>query len=266
MTDFTTKSERFLKQAGSKLLVLAFWLALWQLAAFLVQEEIFLPTPAKVVVTLWGLVTEISFWGTVFGSLLRIMAGLLFGILFGVLLAVFTANSRLAEKVFSLPLGIMKATPVASFIILALVWLNTDHVPVFCVAIMVLPIIWSNLSQGIKRIDPQLKEMAFSYNLPFRKRVQAIYFPQVMPFFMAALQTAVGFSWKSGIAAEILALPKQSIGNMLHQAKIYLETPELFAWTLVIVLLSILIEQLIVLLVRKAGKRFRFLRTGGDAV
>lgn len=265
MTVSTTRSKERLKEIGRKLLVLVFWLALWQLVAFLVNQEILLATPVQVAVTLWGLWGNADFWLTVAGSLLRILAGLGIGLAGGTLLAVLTANCRLADRVFSLPLEIVKATPVASFIILALVWLSTDSVPVFCVALMVLPIVWSNLSQGIKQIDPRLKEMAFAYRLPFFKRLWAIHLPQVMPYFMAALQTSIGFSWKSGIAAEVIALPEHSVGNMLHQAKIYLETPELFAWTAVVILLSILLEKLLVALLKKAGRKFRFLRAGGEA-
>lgn len=264
MTVSTTRNRRRLKQIGGKLLVLAFWLVLWQLAAFLVNQEILLVTPIQVAKTLLELFKNADFWQTVAGSLLRILSGLGVGLAAGILLAVLTANSRLVNYIFSLPLGIVKATPVASFIILALVWLNTDSVPIFCVALMVLPIVWSNLSRGIREIDPQLREMAYVYRFPLWKKLYAVYFPQVLPYFMAALQTSIGFSWKSGIAAEVIALPKHSVGNMLYQAKIYLETPELFAWTAIVILLSVLLEKFLIMLLKKAGKRFRFLQAGGE--
>ena len=129
---------------------------------------------------------------------------------------------------------------------------------------MVLPIVWSNLSRGIREIDPQLREMAYVYRFPLWKKLYAVYFPQVLPYFMAALQTSIGFSWKSGIAAEVIALPKHSVGNMLYQAKIYLETPELFAWTAVVILLSVLLEKFLIMLLKKPERGSVFCRQEGN--
>ena len=46
------------------------------------------------------------------------------------------------------------------------------------------------------------------------------------------------------IAAEIIGIPKGSIGENLYNAKIYLETPDLFAWTFVIIAVSVLFEKI----------------------
>ena len=256
MTTSTTRSKYHVKNIGSKLLVLAFWLVLWQLAAFFIGKEILLPTPIKVAETLGGLILTLDFWLMIGASILRIMAGMLIGVLLGVLFAILTSHSKFLDRLFSLPLNIIKATPVASFIILALVWLSTDGVPMFCVTLMVIPIIWSNVAEGIRHRNPQYQELARAYHLSRLKKLQVIDIPQVLPYFIAALKTSIGFSWKSGIAAEVIALPAISVGNMLYRAKIYLETPDLLAWTVVIIILSILIENLLVSLLNKSFGRF----------
>ena len=222
-----------------------------------VQKEILLVSPVRVLETLVQLVQQGSFWASALSSLGRVLLGFSLAVTLGLLLAVVTCRYRWADMLFSPLLSLVKATPVASFILLALVWIQTGGVPVFISFLMVLPIIWANVQQGIRQIDPGLMEMARVYQLPRQRQLTHIMIPSVMPYFMSAFSTGMGFAWKSGIAAEVICLPKVGIGYWLYQAKIYLETPSLFAWTAVIVLLSILLEKGIVRLVRLWSDRYQ---------
>ena len=112
-------------------------------------------------------------------------------------------------------------------------------------AMMVTPVVWDNLSRGIQAIDPRLLELARCYRFSRWKRVVLLYLPALRPYILTALTTATGLAWKSGVAAEVLCPPAQAIGSRIQQAKAALETPDLFAWTLTIVALSLLLEGLL---------------------
>jgi NitT/TauT family transport system permease protein len=174
------------------------------------------------------------------------MSGYLLGVLSGVLLAMFTARSRFAEALLSPLRAIVKASPVTSFILLALLWLSSDMVPLFISFLMVVPMVWTATAEAIVQTDPRLVEMGKMFGLNRWQIVKKIYVPSVLPQFLAACTTSLGFAWKSGVAAEIIALPQQSIGYKLYQSKLRIETVDLFAWTLMIVALSMLLEWLLI--------------------
>ncbi len=213
-----------------------------------------MPSPQVVVKTLFALIPTPEFWKTVGLSLLRVLIGYLPGVLLGTLGGILTAKIKVLDVLFSPLLTVVRATPVASFIMLTLVFLGRDTVPSFIVFLMVLPILWASVAEGIKTVDPGLKEVCTAYQLSFSRRMKILYLPHAMPYFSAGAMTSLGLAWKAGIAAEVLCTPKASIGKMVYDAKVYLESAEVFAWTLVVVLLSLLLEKILGSLLER-GKR-----------
>ena len=173
----------------------------------------------------------------------------------GVLLAALTEKSRAARLLLAPLMTVIKSTPVASFIILALIWLGRDILPMVITGLMVLPVVWANVSAGIAGQDPRLLEMAAVYQLSRISVLRNITLPTVLPYFRSALSSALGLGWRAGIAAEVLTVPQLSIGRRIYESKLYLETTELFAWTLTVILLSLLIERVLLRLVRAGGQR-----------
>ena len=244
-----------LRKTLRTLAVVLFWLLIWQLAAALVGQELLLPSPLRVARELIRLAGGAEFWLTVAQSIRRVLTGIASAVLLGILLALLTHKSALLRALLSPVMTLVKSTPVASFIILALVWLGRDVVPPVIAALMVLPVVWANVSQGLDGIDPQLLELAQVCRLPRGRVFRRITLPSVLPHLRAALCSALGLGWKAGVAAEILTVPARSIGKRIYEAKIYLETTELFAWTAAVVLLSLVIEGLLLRLVGRIGKK-----------
>ena len=255
MTTSTTRDKNTRLSPALRLGAVAVWLLLWQLASMAVGLPLLLPSPLAVLLRLGQLCTGADFWLTVASSLLRILLGFLLGVLFGTALAGLCWRFRLIDALARPLLGVLKSTPVASFIILALVWVRTTWLATVISFIMVLPLIYANVREGIDSADRQLLEMAQVFRLSRRKTFRYCYLPAILPFFLSAVSSALGFAWKSGIAAEVLGRPARAIGSQIYDSKIYLETPDLFAWTLVVILLSVLLERLAVRFVRWAGKR-----------
>ena len=229
-----------------------FWLGVWQVCAFLVDRhlegrgnELLLPYPASVWSALAAMAGTGEFWGAVLTSLGRIALGLAWGVTIGAVLAVLTCASPWADRLLSPAIRVVRAAPVASFILLVLLWTGRNTVPAVISAMMVTPVVWDNLSRGIQAIDPRLLELARCYRFSRWKQVVLVYLPALRPYILTALTTATGLAWKSGVAAEVLCLPEPSLGQRIYYTKYYLDIPELFAWTAVTVALSMVLERVL---------------------
>ena len=207
-----------------------------------------LASPLTVIKRLAVLAVTTPFWQSILFSLLRIIGGFLCGVLFGTLLAIFAVNHTKFEELIAPLILLIKTIPVASFIILVLIFISSKNLSVIISFLMVLPIVYTNVRNGILETDRNLLEMANVFSLSRFKKFRYIYVPQVFPYFQSACSVCLGLAFKSGIAAEVIGIPTGSIGEHLYNAKIYLNTPDLFAWTLVIVLLSLTLEKLLLVL------------------
>jgi len=228
----------------------------WQALAFWVGIELLLPGPLTVGRTLVELLGTENFWEATSFSFLGILAGFLAGVAAGSLLALLTWASPLADALFSPLLRLVRTAPVASFIILALLWFTSRMVPMVIAALMVAPILWSSTKTAIEETDKSLLEMARAYRFSPLQTFRLIYLPQILPQWTAACATAMGLAWKSGIAAEVIAQPSPAMGTSLYRARLFLNTDELFAWTVFIILLSFLLERLFIRAMVRFGRRY----------
>ena len=226
-------------------------LLVWQVAAMAVGLDLLLPSPWQVACRLWSVWREPGFFATVAFSLLRISGGFALGLVLGVLLAVAAGRLRVLELLLWPYVTAIKSVPVASFIIICLIWMSTRQLAVFISFLMVFPVIYSNTLQGIKSADGALLEMARVYRVPFSRRLGYIYAPQVKPFLLSGCSVALGMSWKSGVAAEVIGVVGGSIGERLYEAKVYFQMTDLLAWTVVIVVCSVGFEKLVLWLLRR---------------
>lgn len=254
------KSQRIFlynkKKWGAYGLSILIWLFIWHIAASCISNELFLPSPLKVFDALFNtLIPSENFWSSLLSSLTHICFGFFIGSITGILLAIPASFNTIFEAFIWFPVKIMKSVPVASFVILVLLWLDADDLAIFIPAMIVLPTLYINTLTGIKQTNYNLLDMATLFRVPLLKRILHIYIPNTIPYILSACSLAMGMAWKAGVAAEIIGLAKNSIGNELYKTKIYLMTPELFAWTILIVVLSILCESAIKLLIKLIEKR-----------
>ena len=253
MTSTTAASaatRRVRWRALRPLLVIGFWVGGWQLATVIVNQNLLLASPGGVVARLAELVITTDFWGTVGHTFVRIAAGFLVAALAGVVGAALAATAQIIDALVTPLVTVIRSAPVVSFIILVLMWADSGQLAFIISFLMVLPIIYTTVLEGIRHRDRALLDVATVFRVPLLRRLPAIDIPAVLPFFIAGCRIGVGFAWKSGIAAEVIGLPQGSIGEKLYQAKIFLSTADLFAWTVVIVLISFGFERLVVLLLK----------------
>ena len=237
------------REKYEKVFAIAFALMVWQLLAAAIGKSILLVTPFEVMVRLTELIVTRDFLSSVMFSFVRIVSGYLLALAAGSALAALAGKYHMAEVLLWPFMTAIKSVPVASFIILCLIWLSSGSLGIFISFLMVLPIIYTNMLHGLMSTDRKMLEMAEIFNVTRLRRLKYIYLPQLKPYIVSACSVSIGLSWKAGIAAEVIGIPAGSIGERLYEAKIYLDSADLFAWTAVIVAVSVLFEKLFLHLV-----------------
>ena len=255
ITNDRAKTDNGTKYTGIRILAVLFWIAIWQFASMYLKQEILLASPVSVIQKLFELIFTGNFWQSVGFSFVRIVTGFLLAVFLGIFLAILAYWSKTVEILIAPVIAVVKSTPVASFIILCLIWIPSRNLSVFISFLMVLPVIYTNILEGIRQTDRKILEMAKVFQVNPGRKIRYIYVSQVLPYFLSACRLSLGMCWKAGVAAEIIGMPKGSVGQMLYMSKIYLDTDDLLAWTVIIVVLSVIFEKIVVLALKAALKK-----------
>ena len=236
-------TKGWLKRIVQTMLIAAFWFAVWQAASIIVHKSLLMPSPAETFTALGTLLGEANFWLSMGLTFYRVALGLIISFITGVLLALLASRSPMLQSLLRPIVAAVKSTPVISIIVLALVWFSSSDVPIFSCVLLCFPIFFANTLSGIQSVDKELLELASVFKVRRGRVLREIIVPSVLPNIYSATSICLGFSWKSVVAAEVLSSPKYAMGYELYKTKIYLETPELFAWTLAIIVISIVVEK-----------------------
>ena len=248
--DKQSGARRFVRKAG----IIAFWLAIWQLLDVIIDNRLVLAGPIRVAQALVEQIGQPDFWVICGASFGRIALGFLLSFVVGFLLALVSCRHRLFRDFVDPIISLLRTIPVASFIILLLIWVGNQALTVFLAFFIVLPLIYTNMVTGFESVDRQMLEMARVYGLSRWRTFLYIYRPAFMPFLMSSTKISLGMTWKSGIMAEVLATPKPSIGKEMATARTFLDTPDLLAWTVVVMVLSFLFEKAFMELLKRANR------------
>jgi ABC transporter, permease protein len=225
-----------------KIIIAIIWIIIWQIMASFIKEEILLPSPLIVFKKFIYLLGQVGFYKAIFLSTIKIIAGFLISIAIGVIFAYLAYKYKLFYDFISPLIRIFRSIPLASLVIFLLFWANKDYLSIYISFIMAMPLIFQNVYDGLSDIDKNILQMADIYKVSEIKKIKYIYKVKVKPFLYSSIISISGLVFKAGIAAEVIGLPKNSIGNNLYNAKVYLDMPNLFAWTLAILLISSFFE------------------------
>lgn len=238
MKDFIT-----LEKIKKSIFGILFWLILWQISANLINDNILLPGPNLVIKSFFILITSQDTWVRLGLSLMKILVGFIFAVIFAIIFSYFSFKCKWLDELMILPMNFMKSVPVTSFVVILLIWTDSEILSIFISFILALPIIYQNLRTGFQNLDKKMMEMADIYHISEKNRICTIYYFQMKPQFTSSILTVSGMMIKAGIAAEIIGLPPKSIGESIFQAKLYLQMDLVFAWTILIVLTSVILEK-----------------------
>ena len=248
------KENSAIKSILKFILPLIFWLGVWQLTASLINNSFLFPNIQTTFRALTVLAGKIEFYKAISLSTIRVFLGLILGIFMGVMLAVISFKIWIAKVIINPIITVIRSTPVASFIVVLWVIMSGDALSIFIGFLMVMPIIWQSTNNSFDSIDKDLSEVADIYEFSKAKRFKLLIFPTLKRYLVPAIITAAGLAWKAEIAAEIIAYTKKSIGQGINDAKYHLDTPTVFAWTIVIIVFSILLEKGTKYFLRRSGK------------
>ena len=236
------------KKALYTLLAAIFWIGLWQVLSMIYGMDFVLPSPLRTLEVLIQKAQTASFWRAIGFSVSRIMAGFALSVILGVFLALLSIRVKAAGILFDPFCSVIRAVPVASFIILVLVMFSPKYVSVIISLLMGFPVIYSTLRRGIEATPETLIEAADVFKMRYSGRLKYIYIPSLKPYFASSFSVACGLCFKSGIAAEVIGYPQGSVGEAMYLSKIGFNMPELLAYTAVIVVISVLIEKTVALI------------------
>ena len=236
-----------MERKAGRLLAVILALCLWQLAAMTIDSKILLVSPVEVAVRLTTIWQTEGFWTSIWFSFYHIAGGFFLALFLGIVLAALAGRFGRIETLLWPFLVTIKTVPVASFVVICLIWLSAEKLSVFISFLIVLPVVYGNVLEGIKSEDKLMLEVGTVFRMPLLRRLLYIHLPQLKPFIMSACATALGMAWKAGVAAEIIGTPDGSIGKQLFYSKIYLDTDDLLCWTVIIVIVSVLFEKLFML-------------------
>lgn len=247
------------RQGGQRALMILLWICLWQAAAFGVGNRILLAGPIQVFKELVSLLPQKAFWLSILMSFQKISAGFLAAFFAGILMGRLAFSLPALKEFLAPAMAFVKSVPVASFVILALIWAGSKNLSVLISFLVVFPIIYTNTIAGLDSTDKDLLEMAQVFGIKGWRKFAGLYWPALLPYLLSGCKIALGMSWKSGIAAEVIGVPEHTIGEQLYLSKIYLDTAGLLAWTLVIIAISTAFEKLFLSLLNQTGKGRLFL-------
>ena len=240
-------SKNYIKMG---VIVLA-WLILWEIADRVIDNRIILSGPLHILQAFMEQLQKPDFWIICGASFLRITVGFLLSFVAGFFLAVVCHRFSLLRDIISPIMVVLKIVPMISFVIMLLIWVGNQALTIYLSFLIVLPMIYTNTLAGLNAVDKQLIEISKEYGMSRWHRFLYVYRPAFMPFLISGCRLALGMSWKSGIMAEVIGTPKPSIGREMYAAKTYLQTGNLFAWTIVVVILSIVFEKVFMVILEK---------------
>ncbi len=236
-----------------RLAVGVLWLGVWQLASMLVGSSLLLAGPLETLRRLLALLVEERFLSVVCFSLARVGCGFLAAFATALVVAFVAHRIPLVARLLAPGVSVLKSVPIACVIVLLLIWVGSRQVSGIAVFIVVFPAVYFSCLEGLGRLEVELSEMLAVFRVRGVVRLLVHTWPQVLPYLVATSKNACGMAWKAGIAAELIGSPLGSIGERIYQAKILLETADLFAWTLVVMALSAVCERAFVTLLARSG-------------
>lgn len=235
---------------SKKLIIFVLWLFIWELCSLFVNQELFLPSPLNVFIKLMQLLKEPIFWKSVFFTMLRVIISLLLSIALGIFMGILSGFFKIFREFLSPFITAMKSTPVISIIIIALIWFKSSNVAIFTSILICFPIIYTNVLSGISSLDKKYIDLMNLYNVKWIYRIKNVYIPFIKTYIYSSILMCIGIGWKVVVASEVLSTPIYSIGTNLLNCKNMLETEELFAWTIVIVIFSLIFEKIFIIYIK----------------
>lgn len=221
------------------------FILLWFFISLKINSEIVFPNILTIIKKLIEIILEKSFYKDLFLSLIRVfitfILSFLLAIIFGILSGIFSSIRYMLMPI----INFIRTIPTIPLILVAIIWFDNNTVPIFVSMLVIFPIMYDAVVNGIINVDKNLIDMSLSYNVSLKTQIISLYIPSIKPYILTSISQSMGITWKSILAAEILALPSLGIGSKLYESHLYLDTVSLFAYCLIAVIFNGIFEIII---------------------
>ncbi|KOY83807.1 ABC transporter permease subunit [Lysinibacillus macroides] len=226
-----------LRSAGSiTILVLAWFILATK------YPDVLLPSPIVVASVLFKLLGSPVFWSSFFITVLSFLMGILLSLLLGSILGIIAGLSNMLQDVIKPLITLAQSIPPVSWMLFTVLWFGEQGgAQIFIVFVTLVPIFFFNVMKGIHQTPQELLEMAQCFSVSRKKVIRDIYFSQILPYLHSALLIAVGMGWKTIVMSELI-VGHGGIGQQLSQARVFFDTPTVFAWTVILALVGLAME------------------------
>lgn len=252
---FWNKNKYFI----TALLFCACLLLVWEVSVRVKKTPDYVfPSFSACVKSTIGLFGQKSFYKKLLDTLLRFARSLALSCVLGLVFGIIGGLNPYIKACLKPIMATVKAVPVMAITLILLINFGKQDAPVVIGLLMGLPIIYSQVAFAIEGIDKSVLEMAKVFNVPLKRRLFSIYVPKATEGFLGGLSTAAGLTLKAVISAEILCYTVNSLGLSMQiaRANMFTDTPLLFAYVIVAIMLSLLFD-FVLKLVKRAVIRWK---------
>jgi len=249
-------------------LLLAALVVAWQFYVVIAQPRPDLvPGPFNVAASIGELWSNGRLQQAVLTSLARGGAGFLIAVAIGTPLGLLLAEWRLLRRALGPLLSGLQVLPSVAWVPAAIIWFGLTDATVYFVVLMgAVPSIANGLVAGIDQIPPQLRRVGTVLGASRLQLATLVILPAALPGYLAGLKQGWAFSWRSLMAAEIIAMGGSigfGLGSMLQQSRDLADLPGVLATILVILFVGILVELIAFAPAERSLLRRRGLTAGG---
>lgn len=258
VVNYQKKGSIILRNKIKYICIILFWIIAWQIIAIIINNNIFFAGPVAVFIRLLDFVLSKKFWISVISSIGRVMLGFFIAFLAAYIFAFLAYEKSWIKDILYPLVTTLRSVPVAAVVVIISIIAGSKWLSLYVTFMVLFPIIYMNILEELENVDTRMLEMARMYTIGWFDKYKYIYMPDIKPGLLSAIKTGVGMGFKSGVAAEVISLADNSIGLGIYSSKIYLDTPGVLAWTIVVILISYILEKL---LVKAAGLAINKRRT-----
>jgi len=221
-----------------------FFILLWQLIAVIINNDIYIPRIQQVIEAIKIIFNEQNFLKVILSSFYRTMfsylLALIFSMILGVLGKVYPFFQYLMQPINSFG----KTIPTMVLVVLSLVWFDKDKTPFVVGFAITFPILYEGIRNGLMQIDKKITDMTKIYEVSLKDKIKKIYFPVMKFYFMSIFVSTFSLTFKTVIAGEVHGQPKFGIGSQIQLEKVNFNVSGIFAWIVIIVIISLVLEMI----------------------
>lgn len=234
--------KRFM-QNSPKFLSIFFFLIIWEGVALYIDNSLLFPRVSEIFLSLKNLVASGDFTLILWNTLSRFFISIVFSLILAIIFSVASYRYEVISFLLFPFIIFLRAVPTIAIIIVVLIWSSVERVPIVVGMLILFPILYESILGGIKNVDKNLLKMSKVFKVPTKRVVRDIYIPSIYYSISSNIPSYIGLTFKVIIAGEVLSQESLSIGGEIFINKIYLESSNIFAWIIVVIVLNYFLEK-----------------------